>query len=648
MRRGKSKKPRDLEHLGVANPIRPEDLDRRVTRHGIYPSLPTSQGVPWSTYMKTKRSQKVSSRSISSSTEALDSEQARMTTRRILQHTRSLPTHSPVQYASMTDREYRSDSGLSERYTTRIPMVRREDESSYTTEYGDYALLGNRTPTTSSIGGIVRPKIRSVTSQGSFPSKGEREGKPVVPPRSSPLIGESAGMFTDMTDTMLKVLDRRAAIAAQARELENTLAENAYALGQCRQKLTGYVPSSVASPSLYSQPSYMNTVPRLTSMGIPVSESTPIPQMGPVLHRPMPAPRMRDILEPIASEQARARYLDEQMKHMKSKRPSTPSDRSRVSANLAREIQEYCSLYDDYGQDRKDTHQAMLESMKEQKAKQRQQGKKEQDEVYKQMTRKLENVRAIARESLSRASTVSVEERQMALSRTDILHIKDKMNKLDQKIKGLHQNWQAEYREAVTSEQCDAIQKFYEPHVQKYELKCKVLYDMLQKTVNRSKIPSSRVSVSTPPRVTTPELTPSLAGLEDATTLKEKVEERSMADVKRQQIHPRSDEELIPTAPTHRNIGMETSFSRMMEDSSSGLSAAVGGTEIEQERQQLPTSAEEMVTVVAPPATIDTRPKGVIESNREQGELPRRTDVTREASRGRRFGCNTKVLSYRP
>ena len=79
MRRSKSKKPRDLEHLEVANPIRPEDLDRRVTRHGIYPSLPASQGVPWSTYMKTQRSQKVSSRSVSSSTEALDSEQARMT-----------------------------------------------------------------------------------------------------------------------------------------------------------------------------------------------------------------------------------------------------------------------------------------------------------------------------------------------------------------------------------------------------------------------------------------------------------------------------------------------------------------------------------------------------------------------------------------
>ena len=146
MRCGKSKQPRDLDHLGVAKPIRPEDLDRCVTRHGIYPSLPASQGVPWSTYMKAQRSQRVSSRSISSSTEALDSEQARMTMQRILQHTRSLPTNSPVPYASMTDREYRSDSGLSERYTTRIPMMRREDESSYMTEYDDYALLGNRSP----------------------------------------------------------------------------------------------------------------------------------------------------------------------------------------------------------------------------------------------------------------------------------------------------------------------------------------------------------------------------------------------------------------------------------------------------------------------------------------------------------------------
>ena len=270
----------DSDHLGVAKPIRPEDLDRRVHRYGIYPSLPASHGVPWSTYV---RSQRVSSRSISSSTEALDSDQARQTTQRILQHTRSLPTNSPVPYVSMTDKEYRSDSGLSERYTTRTPMAIGGDRSSYRsdymTEYNDFATLGNRTPTTSSIGMIVRPKTKSVRPKGSIESES-----------SHPIIGESAAMFTDMTDTMLKVLDRRMAVTAQAQELENTLAEEAYAFGHDGQSMTGYLPRPVTSVSLPIQPLYMNTVPRTTKTGIPTAESTPLPQIGPTLHRPTPTP----------------------------------------------------------------------------------------------------------------------------------------------------------------------------------------------------------------------------------------------------------------------------------------------------------------------------------------------------------------------
>ena len=72
------------DHLSVAKPLRPEDLDRCVTQHGIYPSLPASHGVPWSAYV---RSQRIESRSVSSSTDALDSDQARHTTQRIIQHT---------------------------------------------------------------------------------------------------------------------------------------------------------------------------------------------------------------------------------------------------------------------------------------------------------------------------------------------------------------------------------------------------------------------------------------------------------------------------------------------------------------------------------------------------------------------------------
>ena len=127
-----SRKRTDSDHLHVANPIRPEDLDRCVTHQGVYPSLPASRGVPWSAYV---RSQRVGSRSVSSSTDALDSDQARQTTQRILQHTRSLTTNSPVPHIPLTDRECRSDSGLSDRYTTRTPMATGVDRSSYMSLY---------------------------------------------------------------------------------------------------------------------------------------------------------------------------------------------------------------------------------------------------------------------------------------------------------------------------------------------------------------------------------------------------------------------------------------------------------------------------------------------------------------------------------
>ena len=58
----------------------------------------------------------------------------------------------------------------------------------------------------------------------------------------------------------------------------------------------------------------------------------------------------------------------------------------------------------------KETHYVMLDSMKEYKMRQRQQGKMERDEVYRWMSRNLESVREVARNTFSRASTISVEE----------------------------------------------------------------------------------------------------------------------------------------------------------------------------------------------------------------------------------------------
>ena len=51
----------------------------------------------------------------------------------------------------------------------------------------------------------------------------------------------------------------------------------------------------------------------------------------------------------------------------------------------------------------------------------------------------------------------------MTLLETDFINIKEKMNKIDQRIDGLYQNWQAEYKEAITTEQCEEIQKSMNP-----------------------------------------------------------------------------------------------------------------------------------------------------------------------------------------
>ena len=89
------------DQFGVARPLGPKDLDRHVTRHGIYPSFPAPTGVPWSEYIRSHRNR---SRSVSS-TKVLDSDHARYIASRITQHARStatgarsLPTDSPVPY----------------------------------------------------------------------------------------------------------------------------------------------------------------------------------------------------------------------------------------------------------------------------------------------------------------------------------------------------------------------------------------------------------------------------------------------------------------------------------------------------------------------------------------------------------------------
>ena len=50
--------------------------------------------------------------------------------------------------------------------------------------------------------------------------------------------------------------------------------------------------ASLGSESIDTQPIYMNTLPGTTSMGMPRAESTPVPQTGPILFRPIPTPHV--------------------------------------------------------------------------------------------------------------------------------------------------------------------------------------------------------------------------------------------------------------------------------------------------------------------------------------------------------------------
>ena len=167
----------------------------------------------------------------------------------------------------------------------------------------------------------------------------------------------------------------------------------------------------------------------------------------------------------------------------------------------------------------------------------------------------------------------------MALTRADFKNIQEKMNKIDQKLDGLYQNLQAEYKEAMPSEQCEDIQRFYEPYVRKYETKYKILYQTLRQAIDERKRASS-------PRVSASELTPSLVALEDASTLKGKEWNRGEPHIKTPHIYSTRDGRLTPTAPTYEDMRIETSLSVTPEESSAGLSAAVGGTESEQVSQQ--------------------------------------------------------------
>ena len=86
-----------------------------------------------------------------------------------------------------------------------------------------------------------------------------------------------------------------------------------------------------------------------------------------------------------------------------------------------------------------------------------QQSQEERDTVYAQMLLNLKRTRAAVRSAISKASTISDEEHQLTLMEDDFLIIQWKMDKIAQTLTDLYGNCQAEYRDSVTSKECEEI-----------------------------------------------------------------------------------------------------------------------------------------------------------------------------------------------
>ena len=209
-------------------------------------------------------------------------------------------------------------------------------------------------------------------------------------------------------------------------------------------------PTSLEGEYTIIQPSYVNTLPGTTNIDTPIAKSMPVTQALQVPKKPIVSPFMRDILEPSSNEQARAAYLERQMQNMSSVRvpSSMPSLEDRTSIepkSFSKRVYEYCQERKDNRKHEWESLRVALDKMKESKRKQHsQQGEEERDSIYPKMLHNVERTRTVVRNSISRASTILAEEHQFALTESDFLVIKGKMDKIDQRLDGLYQNWQAE------------------------------------------------------------------------------------------------------------------------------------------------------------------------------------------------------------
>ena len=193
-----------------------------------------------------------------------------------------------------------------------------------------------------------------------------------------------------------------------------------------------------------AQSMHASPLPGMTQMVTPLAKSTPITQSSPMPAIPGTLPPVRDILEPTSNEQVRSNYLERQMRQMgsitklPSDMPSLEDGMVQRPESLQERIQSFCWENKVKRKQERESHRMALERMKESKEQQQcQQNQEETGVVYAQMLQNLKRTRAAVRSSISKASTISDKEHQLALTEDDFLTIQWKMDKIDQKLNDL-------------------------------------------------------------------------------------------------------------------------------------------------------------------------------------------------------------------
>ena len=251
----------------------------------------------------------------------------------------------------------------------------------------------------------------------------------------------------------------------------------------------------------------------------------------------------------------------------------------------------------------------------------------EKEVVYSQIAQKMEKTRNVVRNSISQASTISAEEQQMALTEKEFSMIKKKMDRSDHRLDELYKNWHAEYGNANTIEECEEIKKFYKPYLEKYESKYRVLYNLLQQPT----LISIHESASG--------ITPSLAALDDATSLKQREWIRSEPGEDIPCQYPSIEGCLTPNMPRSEDMTLEPSLNVTPKGSLTDIPTVVK----RETRKQVPVgellgTSSETTYMDIPDTCVKAVHKSPIK------EAPKIIQRTKEASREEALASTRQFL----